>query len=153
MDSDEEEEEEDEQGRLTETGKAVKKALAKLQKNRVYASDEEKDPYASVSPLPCRSEPLIPVTTTITTTCTPKADLFLPPPFLSVNYRTKILPTRTWTRSTEIKTRKTRNHCHCHRKHPSQNPRAKPTPRARRLFPRSQALPNLLPPNWRIPRQ
>ncbi|KAK3806785.1 MAG: hypothetical protein J3Q66DRAFT_116746 [Benniella sp.] len=47
VDSDEEEEEEDEQGRLTETGKAVKKALAKLQKNKVYASDEEKDPYAS----------------------------------------------------------------------------------------------------------
>lgn len=49
MDSDEEEEEDDDKGRLTETGRAVKKALAKLQKNKVYASDEDKDPYASVS--------------------------------------------------------------------------------------------------------
>ena len=49
MDSDEDEDEEDEKGRLTETGKAVKKALRKLEKNKVYGSDDEKDPYASVS--------------------------------------------------------------------------------------------------------
>ncbi|KAF9112672.1 hypothetical protein BGX27_002970 [Mortierella sp. AM989] len=47
MDSDEDEDEEDDKGRLTETGKAVKKALLKLEKNKVYASDDEKDPYAS----------------------------------------------------------------------------------------------------------
>ncbi|ORZ11673.1 hypothetical protein BCR41DRAFT_356735 [Lobosporangium transversale] len=47
MDSDEDEDEEDDRGRLTETGKAVKKALLKLQKNKVYASDDDKDPYAS----------------------------------------------------------------------------------------------------------
>ncbi|KAG0242595.1 hypothetical protein B0O80DRAFT_447678 [Mortierella sp. GBAus27b] len=47
MDSDEEEDDDDDKGTLTETGKAVKKALAKLQKNKVYASDEEKNPYAS----------------------------------------------------------------------------------------------------------
>ncbi|KAG0001881.1 hypothetical protein BGZ80_006015 [Entomortierella chlamydospora] len=47
MDSDEDEDEEDSKGRLTETGKAVKKALLKLEKNKVYASDDDKDPYAS----------------------------------------------------------------------------------------------------------
>ncbi|KAF9435133.1 hypothetical protein BGZ76_006841 [Entomortierella beljakovae] len=47
MDSDEDEEEEDSKGRLTETGKAVKKALRRLEKNGAYASDEEKNPYAS----------------------------------------------------------------------------------------------------------
>ncbi|KAF9972757.1 hypothetical protein BGZ65_009633, partial [Modicella reniformis] len=47
MDSDEDDDEEGDKGRLNETGKAVKKALAKLQKNKVYASDEDKDPYAS----------------------------------------------------------------------------------------------------------
>ncbi|KAF9200290.1 hypothetical protein BGZ49_009490 [Haplosporangium sp. Z 27] len=47
MDSDEDEDEEDSKGRLTETGKAVRKALLKLEKNKVYASDDEKDPYAS----------------------------------------------------------------------------------------------------------
>ncbi|KAI1309983.1 hypothetical protein EDD11_003932 [Mortierella claussenii] len=47
MGSDEDEDDEDDKGRLTETGKAVKKALLKLQKNKVYASDEDKDPYAS----------------------------------------------------------------------------------------------------------
>ncbi|KAG0303389.1 hypothetical protein BGZ98_006704 [Dissophora globulifera] len=47
MDSDEDEDDEDDKGLLTETGKAVKKALLKLEKNRVYASDDEKDPYAS----------------------------------------------------------------------------------------------------------
>ncbi|KAF8935542.1 hypothetical protein BGZ58_004944 [Dissophora ornata] len=47
MDSDEDEDEEDDKGRLTDNGKAVKKALLKLEKNKVYASDDEKDPYAS----------------------------------------------------------------------------------------------------------
>jgi len=47
MDSDEDEDEEEKKG-LTETGKQIKKALLKHQKTRVYASDDEKDPYASV---------------------------------------------------------------------------------------------------------
>jgi transcription initiation factor TFIIF subunit alpha len=47
MDSDEDEDEEEQKG-LTETGKVIKKALLKLEKNRVYASDDDKDPYASV---------------------------------------------------------------------------------------------------------
>ncbi|KAG0050380.1 hypothetical protein BGZ83_004845 [Gryganskiella cystojenkinii] len=46
MDSDEDEDEEEKKG-LTETGKVIKKALLKLEKNKVYASDDEKDPYAS----------------------------------------------------------------------------------------------------------
>ncbi|KAF9934334.1 hypothetical protein FBU30_002473 [Linnemannia zychae] len=47
MDSDEDEDDEDDRARLNETGKAVKKALRKLEKNRAYASDDDKDPYAS----------------------------------------------------------------------------------------------------------
>ncbi|GJJ74418.1 transcription initiation factor TFIIF subunit alpha [Entomortierella parvispora] len=46
MDSDEDEDEEEKKG-LTETGKQIKKALLKHQKTRVYASDDDKDPYAS----------------------------------------------------------------------------------------------------------
>ncbi|KAG0381123.1 hypothetical protein BGX24_009952 [Mortierella sp. AD032] len=47
MDSDEDEDDEEDRARLNETGKAVKKALLKLEKNKSYASDEDRDPYAS----------------------------------------------------------------------------------------------------------
>ncbi|KAF9910660.1 hypothetical protein EC991_005966 [Linnemannia zychae] len=47
MDSDEDEDDEEDRARLNETGKAVKKALRKLEKNKAYASDDDKDPYAS----------------------------------------------------------------------------------------------------------
>ncbi|KAG0247700.1 hypothetical protein BG011_001055 [Mortierella polycephala] len=47
MDSDEDEDEEDTKGRLNEAGKAMKKALRKLEKNKVYESDDDRDPYAS----------------------------------------------------------------------------------------------------------
>ncbi|KAF9082565.1 hypothetical protein BGX29_000214 [Mortierella sp. GBA35] len=47
MDSDEDEDDEEDRARLNETGKAVKKALLKLEKNKVYASDDDRDPYAS----------------------------------------------------------------------------------------------------------
>ncbi|KAG0206718.1 hypothetical protein BGX28_001863 [Mortierella sp. GBA30] len=47
VDSDEEEEDEEDKSRLNETGKAIKKALLKLEKNKVYADDDDKDPYAS----------------------------------------------------------------------------------------------------------
>ncbi|KAF9273343.1 hypothetical protein BGZ68_001594 [Mortierella alpina] len=46
-DSDEDEDEAEDQSRLNETGKAIKKALLKLEKNKVYADDDDKDPYAS----------------------------------------------------------------------------------------------------------
>jgi transcription initiation factor TFIIF subunit alpha len=49
MDSDEDEDDEEDRARLNETGKAVKKALRKLEKNKAYDDDDEKDPYASVS--------------------------------------------------------------------------------------------------------
>ncbi|KAG9066978.1 hypothetical protein KI688_012890 [Linnemannia hyalina] len=47
MDSDEDEDDEDDRARLNETGKAVKKALRKLEKNKAYDDDDDKDPYAS----------------------------------------------------------------------------------------------------------
>ncbi|KAF9138468.1 hypothetical protein BGX30_009121 [Mortierella sp. GBA39] len=47
MDSDEDEDDEDDPARLNETGKAVKKALRKLEKNKAYDDDDDKDPYAS----------------------------------------------------------------------------------------------------------
>lgn len=49
MDSDEDEDDEEDRARLNETGKAVKKALRKLEKNKAYDDDDDKDPYASVS--------------------------------------------------------------------------------------------------------
>ncbi|OAQ35108.1 Rap30/74 interaction domain-containing protein [Linnemannia elongata AG-77] len=47
MDSDEDEDDEEDRARLNETGKAVKKALRKLEKNKAYDDDDDKDPYAS----------------------------------------------------------------------------------------------------------
>ncbi|KAF8941716.1 hypothetical protein BGZ47_007259 [Haplosporangium gracile] len=47
MDSDEDEDDEEDRARLNETGKAVKKALRKLEKNKAYEDDDDKDPYAS----------------------------------------------------------------------------------------------------------
>lgn len=46
MDSDEEDDDEDD-SKLTEAGREIKKALLKLEKNKVYADDDDRDPYAS----------------------------------------------------------------------------------------------------------
>ncbi|KAF9409182.1 hypothetical protein BGZ94_002033 [Podila epigama] len=46
MDSDDDEDDED-GNKLTDTGREIKKALLKLEKNKVYADDDDKDPYAS----------------------------------------------------------------------------------------------------------
>lgn len=48
MDSDEEDDDEDD-SKLTDAGREIKKALLKLEKNKVYADDDDRDPYASVS--------------------------------------------------------------------------------------------------------
>lgn len=48
MDSDEEDDDEDD-SKLNEAGREIKKALLKLEKNKVYADDDDRDPYASVS--------------------------------------------------------------------------------------------------------
>ncbi|KAG0012019.1 hypothetical protein BGZ81_001814 [Podila clonocystis] len=46
MDSDEDDDDEDD-SKLTEAGREIKKALLKLEKNKVYADDDDRDPYAS----------------------------------------------------------------------------------------------------------
>ncbi|KAF9583432.1 hypothetical protein BGW38_009490 [Lunasporangiospora selenospora] len=47
MESDEEDDDDESGQKLNDTGKEIKKALLKLEKNKAYASDDDKDPYAS----------------------------------------------------------------------------------------------------------
>ncbi|KAG0326812.1 hypothetical protein BG004_002898, partial [Podila humilis] len=46
MDSDEDDDDENDQ-KLNDAGREIKKALLKLEKNKVYADDDDRDPYAS----------------------------------------------------------------------------------------------------------